>query len=34
VLIDEQVAPNHPSPSVIRGILGQECESLRDRRRL
>jgi len=34
VLIDEQVAPNHAPPSVIRGILGQECESMRGQRRL
>ena len=30
VLTDERVAPNHPPPLVIRDVLVQECQSLRD----
>jgi len=30
VLIDERVAPNRPSPVVIRDVLAQECQSVRD----
>ena len=32
VLIDERVAPNHPPPLVIRDVLVQECQSIRDQR--
>ena len=30
VLTDERLAPNRPSPLVIRDVLVQECESVRD----
>ena len=30
VLTDERVAPNHPSPLVIRDVLVHECASVRD----
>jgi tRNA(adenine34) deaminase len=33
VLIDERVAPNRPPPLVIRDVLVQECESVRDQGR-
>ena len=33
VLSDEQVAPNHPPPLVIRDVLVQECQSVRDQAR-
>ena len=31
VLTDERVAPNRPSPLVIRDVLVEECKSVRDR---
>src|SRR5215831_16070882 len=31
VLTDPRVAPNHPPPLVMRDVLAQECQSLRDR---
>ena len=31
VLTDERAAPNRPAPLVIRDVLGQECQSVRDR---
>ena len=33
VLTDERVAPNRPPPLVIRDVLVQECESVRDQGR-
>ena len=33
VLTDESVAPNHPPPLVVRDVLVQECESVRDQGR-
>ena len=30
VLTDERVAPNRPSPMVIRDVLVQDCQSVRD----
>lgn len=33
VLTDEGVAPNHPPPLVIRHVLAQECQSLRNQGR-
>jgi len=33
VLSDERVAPNHPPPLVIRDVLVQECQSVRDQAR-
>lgn len=33
VLADECVAPSHPSPLVIRDVLVQECQSVRDQGR-
>jgi tRNA(adenine34) deaminase len=30
VLIDERVAPNRPPPLVLRDVLVQECQSVRD----
>ena len=33
VLTDERVAPNHPPPLVIRDVLAQECERVRDQHR-
>jgi len=33
VLTDERVAPNRPPPVVIRDVLVQECEHVRDQRR-
>ena len=30
VLTNERLAPNHPSPLVIRDVLAQECDSVRD----
>lgn len=33
VLTDERVAPNHPSPLVIRDVLVQECQSVREQGR-
>jgi tRNA(adenine34) deaminase len=33
VLTDEGVAPNRPPPLVIRDVLVQECQSVRDQRR-
>jgi tRNA(adenine34) deaminase len=33
VLTDERVAPNRPSPLVIRDVLVQECQSVRDQAR-
>jgi tRNA(adenine34) deaminase len=33
VLADERVAPNHPPPLVIRDVLLQECQSIRDQPR-
>src|SRR5262245_64693285 len=30
VLTDERVAPNRPPPLVVRDVLAQECESVRD----
>src|SRR5262245_1347356 len=33
VLTDERVAPNHPPPLVIRDVLMQECQSVRDQAR-
>ena len=30
VLTDERVAPTHPPPLVIRDVLVQECQSVRD----
>ena len=30
VMIDERVAPNRPSPLVIRDVLVQECENVKD----
>lgn len=32
VLTDERVAPNRPPPLVIRDVLVQECQSVRDQR--
>src|SRR4029453_19658210 len=34
VLTDERVAPNRPPPLVIRDVLVQECDSVRDKGRL
>lgn len=34
VLTDESVAPNHAAPSVIRDVLAQECQNVREQRRL
>jgi len=31
VLTDERLAPNHPAPSVIRGVLAQECADMKNR---
>jgi tRNA(adenine34) deaminase len=31
VLTDERIAPNRPPPLVIRDVLAQECERMRDR---
>src|SRR5262245_64475292 len=33
VLTDERVAPNHAPPLVIRDVLMQECQSVRDQAR-
>lgn len=33
VLTDQCVVPNHPSPLVIRDVLVQECQSVRDQGR-
>jgi tRNA(adenine34) deaminase len=33
VLTDERVAPNRPPPLVIRDVLGDECQSMRDQPR-
>ena len=33
VLTDERVAPNRPPPLVIRDVLVQECQSVRDQAR-
>lgn len=33
VLTDERVVPNRPSPFVIRDVLMQECQSMRDQGR-
>ena len=33
VLTDEHVAPNRPPPLVIRDVLAQECEHVRDQHR-
>jgi tRNA(Arg) A34 adenosine deaminase TadA len=33
VLIDERVAPSRPPPVVIRDVLAQECESMRNQGR-
>ncbi|MGH9574728.1 MAG: nucleoside deaminase [Candidatus Acidiferrales bacterium] len=33
VLTDERVAPNHPAPLIVRDVLMQECQSVRDQRR-
>jgi tRNA(adenine34) deaminase len=33
VLTDERVAPNRPAPLVIRDVLAQECQSVRDQGR-
>ena len=33
VLTDERVAPNRPSPLVIRDVLVQECQRVRDQAR-
>lgn len=33
VLTDERVAPNRPPPLVIRDVLAQECERVRDQHR-
>jgi len=33
VLTDERVAQNRPPPLVIRAVLVQECESIRDQHR-
>jgi tRNA(adenine34) deaminase len=33
VLTEERVAPNHPPPVVIRDVLAQECQSVRDQAR-
>ena len=30
VLTDERVAPNHPPPVVIRDVLAQECQRVRE----
>ena len=30
VLTDERVAPNHPPPAVIRDVLAQECQRVRE----
>jgi hypothetical protein len=30
VLTEARVAPNHPPPLVIRDVLVQECESVRN----
>lgn len=32
VLTDERLLPNHPPPSVIRDVLAQECQRVRDQR--
>ena len=34
VLTDERLAPNHPPPLVIRDVLAQECQSVRDQSRI
>ena len=31
VLTDQRLAPNHPSPAVIRGVLARECEGMKGR---
>jgi tRNA(adenine34) deaminase len=33
VLTDERTAPNHPPPLVIRDVLAQECQKVRDQGR-
>ena len=33
VLTDERVAPNRPSPLVIRDVLARECQNVRDQAR-
>jgi len=33
VLTDERVAPNRPPPLVIRDVLVQECQRVRDQAR-
>ena len=33
VLTDERLAPNHPPPLVIRDVLVQECQRVRDQAR-
>ena len=33
VLTDERAAPNRPPPLVIRDVLAQECERVRDQHR-